>query len=132
MEKPEEQMELRETSCSAHHRAISDTMDILSGKWKIRIIGELIFGKKRFGELLANINGIAAKMLSKELQDLEANQLIKRTVLATKPITVEYELTPYGKTVTPVINAIADWGHQHRERIRSQDFHVEDNMSGKD
>lgn len=122
MEKRKELIELREASCAAHHRAISDTMDILSGKWKIRIIGELIFGKKRFGELLANINGIAAKMLSKELQDLEANQLIKRTVLETKPITVEYELTLYGRTVTPVINAMADWGHQHRERIRSRDF----------
>ncbi len=80
-------------------------MDILSGKWKIRIIGELIFGKKRFGELNAAIDGIAAKMLSKELQDLETNQ---------------YELTEYGKTVKPVISAMANWGHQHRELIRKK------------
>jgi DNA-binding HxlR family transcriptional regulator len=106
-------------TCSAHHRAISDTMDILNGKWKIRIIGELTFGKKRFGELLSNIQGIAAKMLSKELQDLETNQMIKRTVMDTKPITVEYELTEYGQTVTPIINAMANWGHQHRKRIVS-------------
>ncbi|QRR04007.1 helix-turn-helix transcriptional regulator [Dyadobacter sandarakinus] len=104
-------------TCTAHHRAISDTMDLLSGKWKIRIIGELIFGKRRFGELLGGIHGIAAKMLSKELQDLETNKMIRRTVLQTKPITVEYELTPYGRTVTPIINAMADWGHQHRELI---------------
>jgi len=111
---------LNPNACNAHHRAISDTMDILSGKWKIRIIGELIFGKKRFGELNSNIDGIAAKMLSKELQDLETNQLVKRTVLDTKPITVEYELTPYGKTVTPIINTMAEWGHQHRELIRKK------------
>ena len=105
-------------ACSAHNRAISDTMDILSGKWKIPIIGSLSFGKKRFGELVASINGIAAKMLSKELQSLEQNQLVKRTVLATKPITVEYELTEYGETVKPIINAMANWGHQHREVIK--------------
>ena len=120
MNKGFELIPLSESACTAHHRAISDTMDILSGKWKIRIIGELIFGKKRFGELNANISGIAAKMLSKELQDLEQNQLVKRTVLGTKPITVEYELTDYGLTVTPIINAMADWGHQHRALIRQK------------
>lgn len=116
----EERPSLDHTACTAHHRAISDTMEVLSGKWKIRIIGELIFGKKRFGELNANIEGIAAKMLSKELQDLEANQLVRRTVLNTKPITVEYELTAYGKTVTPIINTMADWGRQHREQLRAK------------
>jgi len=116
----EEQPLLSPAACNAHHRAISDTMDILSGKWKIRIIGELIFGKKRFGELNAKIDGIAAKMLSKELQDLETNHLVKRTVLDTKPVTVVYELTDYGRTVTPIINTMAEWGHQHRERIRKK------------
>lgn len=108
-------------SCRAHHRAISDTMDVLSGKWKIRIIGELTFGKRRFGELNTSIIGIAAKMLSKELQDLEANHLVKRTVLNTKPITVEYELTEYGHTVTPIINTMAIWGKTHRETIREKE-----------
>jgi DNA-binding HxlR family transcriptional regulator len=105
-------------SCGAQHRAINDTMDVLSGKWKIRIIGALSFGKKRFGELRSEIDGIAAKMLSKELQDLETNQLISRSVLQTKPITVEYQLTEYGQTVTPIISAMAEWGHQHRDRIK--------------
>lgn len=111
---------INHSTCGAHHRAISDTMHVLSGKWKIRIIGELIFGKKRFGELNTNIEGIAAKMLSKELQDLEANELVTRSVLDTKPVTVEYELTEYGRTVTPIINTMADWGHQHRARIRKK------------
>lgn len=118
-----EQIMLSPAACGARHRAISDTMDILSGKWKIRIIGELVFGKKRFGELLSSIHGIAAKMLSKELHDLEMNQMIKRTVMETKPITVEYELTPYGETVTPIINAMATWGHEHRERIVKNNKH---------
>ncbi|MCF0055390.1 helix-turn-helix domain-containing protein [Dyadobacter sp. CY356] len=104
-------------ACSTHHRAIRDTMDILAGKWKIPIIGSLSFGKKRFMVLIASIDGIAAKMLSKELQELELNGLVKRTVLNTKPVTVEYELTEYGHSLRPIINEMAFWGKQHRERI---------------
>jgi len=106
--------------CSAHHLAIRDTMDILNGKWKIRIIGALSFGTRRFMELKGTIDGIAAKMLSKELQDLEVNGLVKRTVLNTKPITVAYELTPYGHSLTPIIDVIAAWGIQHRKKVISE------------
>lgn len=98
--------------------AVRDTMELLSGKWKIQIIGVLMFnGKLRFMDLLRVVNGIAAKMLSKELQDLEANQLITRKVLNTKPITVEYEITPYGKTLEPLIEEIVNWGKEHRKMI---------------
>lgn len=107
--------------CNNRHHAmlgIHDAIDVLSGKWKIEIIGALTYGgKRRFMDLLRDVEGIAAKMLSKELQDLEANQLVKRTVMETKPITVEYEITEYGKTLQPVIHAIASWGLAHRERI---------------
>jgi len=104
-------------SCTTHHLAIRDTMDILSGKWKIPIIGSLHFGKKRFMELIVDIDGIAAKMLSKELQELELNGLVSRTVMDTKPITVEYALTEYGHTLRPIIAEMATWGKHHRERI---------------
>src|SRR5260221_1861301 len=62
-------------------------------------------------------DGIAAKMLSKELQDLEINLLVKRTVQNTKPITVEYELTPHGKTLERIITEIGLWGKSHRKKI---------------
>jgi DNA-binding HxlR family transcriptional regulator len=108
--------------CTAHHLAIRDTMDILSGKWKIQIIGSLSFGKKRFMELIADIEGIAAKMLSKELQELELNGLVSRTVMDTKPVTVEYELTEYGQTLRPIIAEMATWGKQHRKKIGLTSF----------
>jgi DNA-binding HxlR family transcriptional regulator len=108
---------INQDACTIHHRAIRDTMDVLTGKWKIPIIGSLSFGKKRFMELIVNIEGIAAKMLSKELQELELNGLVTRTVLKTKPITVEYELTAYGYSLKPIINEMASWGMQHREKI---------------
>lgn len=104
--------------CSHILMAIRDTMVLLSGKWKIQIIGALMQkGKLRFMDLLREVNGIAAKMLSKELQELEMNELVKRTVCHTKPITVEYEITPYGKTLDKVIEEIATWGVDHRKRL---------------
>jgi DNA-binding HxlR family transcriptional regulator len=113
----EELENINQDACTAHHLAIRDTMDILNGKWKIRIIGALSFGARRFMELKGTIDGIAAKMLSKELQDLEMNGLVSRTVLNTKPITVEYDLTEYGHSLKPIIEVIAAWGKQHRDKV---------------
>ncbi len=104
--------------CSNAFSAIRDTMELLSGKWKIQIIGGLLRnGTMRFMDLLRETDGIAAKMLSKELQELEINELVKRTVCNTKPITVEYEITAYGKTLAPMIAEIIRWGTEHRKRI---------------
>jgi DNA-binding HxlR family transcriptional regulator len=106
-----------ETHCNQYLLGVRDTMDILSGKWKISIIGSLRFGKKRFKELQRDVEGITAKMLSKELRDLEINELVTRTVYNTKPVTVEYEITSYGKTLESVIHEIAEWGVKHRKKI---------------
>jgi DNA-binding HxlR family transcriptional regulator len=103
-------------------RAVRDAMDVLSGKWKIQLISTLRFrGKMRFMDLLREVDGIAAKMLSKELQNLEANKLITRTVCNTKPITVEYEITEYGKSLDKIILEILHWGSEHRKTIMSPD-----------
>lgn len=109
---------LDQKGCQQTHLAIRDTMDIIGGKWKIQIIGTLILhGKMRFMDLLRAVDGVGAKMLSKELQHLELNQLVSRTVLETKPITVEYEITPYGITLNKVIHEIMVWGVQHRKQL---------------
>lgn len=68
-------------------------------------------------ELQREVEGIGAKMLSKELRDLEINELVTRTVYNTKPVTVEYELTDYGKTLQDIIAAMMKWGENHRRRI---------------
>ncbi|MDZ4845059.1 MAG: helix-turn-helix domain-containing protein [Chitinophagales bacterium] len=106
-----------ESECSQFITPIRDTLYILSGKWKLPIIGALMFGKKRFKEMEREIPRITARMLSKELRDLEINQLITRTVYDTKPVTVEYELTPYGRSLETVMMALKDWGVVHRKRI---------------
>lgn len=105
------------SECSDYLLPIRDALDILGSKWKIPIIVALMFGPRRFSELKGKVEGISAKMLSKELKDLEINQLVKRTVYDTTPVTVEYTLTPYGRKLENVIEELKAWGEQHRERI---------------
>jgi DNA-binding HxlR family transcriptional regulator len=97
--------------------ALYDAMDILNGKWKIAILCSLNDSKKRFKELQRHVGKITGKMLSKELKELEMNELVTRTVLDTKPVTVEYELTSYGESLEHVILELASWGSKHRKRI---------------
>lgn len=96
---------------------VRDALDFLSGKWKIPIIISLSFGNKRFKEMAMEIHGITDKMLSKELRDLEQNQLVKRTVYDSVPVRVEYSLTDYGNSLDKVIEELRNWGVQHRKRI---------------
>jgi DNA-binding HxlR family transcriptional regulator len=103
--------------CSKSIMAVYDAMDILNGRWKIAIIATLCHNKMRFSDLLREVNGISGKMLSQELKNMEVNQLLTRTVLNTQPVTVQYELTEYGHTLTPVIEALATWGLDHRKKI---------------
>lgn len=106
------------TGCKTQISGIRDAMEILSGKWKFHILGTLLKSDKlRFMDLMREVEGIGAKMLSKELQDMEMNHLISRTVIDTKPVTVEYRLTKYGKTLEPIIDEIANWGVKYRKSI---------------
>lgn len=98
--------------------AVKDTMLLLAGKWKIQILGRLmISGKLRFMDLRREIPGIGAKMLTRELQELEQNKLIVREVMNTRPLTVEYDLTPHGETIMPIIKSLGTWGMYHRQHL---------------
>ena len=99
---------------------IRDALEIFSGKWKIPIITALNFYKScGFKELEGIIEGITPKMLSKELKQLEENMLITRTVESTRPITVTYSITEYGKTCGSVMKALYDWGIEHRRKVHN-------------
>jgi len=103
-------------SCSSQFvLAINDTLNVISGKWKLPIIGSLTYGKRRFKELEREIPRITPRMLSKELKDLEVNGIVKRTVYDSFPVTIEYELTGSGKTLYQVLEPMIEWGLQHRK-----------------
>jgi len=104
-------------NCGQKILAISDTMEILNGKWKMSIIACLCYKAMRYSELLKEVKGISGKVLSRELKDLEINELIERIVLNSAPVAVEYRITDYGTSLKQLINTIADWGFIHRNRI---------------
>nr|WP_321243915.1 helix-turn-helix domain-containing protein [uncultured Psychroserpens sp.] len=89
----------------------SIAMEIIGGKWKSVILIYLIDGKKRYNELYKLISTITERTLSLQLKKLEQDGLITRKVYTSKPpLKVEYALTPFGKTLIPVLHAIAEWG----------------------
>ena len=90
-------------ACTGRLIPVRDALQVLSGKWKLPIIVSLSFGNKRFKQVATEVAGITDKMLSKELKDLELNQLISRTVYDTFPPTVEYSITEHGKSLHKVI-----------------------------
>ena len=98
--------------------AIKDTLELITGKWKILIIISLLLNKKmRFVELKKALNGIASKKLSSDLKDLEINKLIDRKIVKSKPITVEYSITEHGRSLDNLISALMNWGLNHRKEI---------------
>lgn len=103
--------------CGHKLMAIQDTMDVISGKWKVSIIACLCFQPMRYSELLREIKGISGKVLSRELKELETNQLITRNVINTQPITVQYRITDYGNSLRGLTEVIADWGFNHRAKV---------------
>lgn len=103
--------------CKALLLPVRDALEVLNGKWKLPIIISLSFGAKRFKQISNEINGITDKMLSKELKDLEMNQLVKRTIYDTFPPTVEYAITEHGRSLNKVISELSNWGNKHRKKI---------------
>jgi len=106
--------------CQASLVGIKDIQDIMSGKWKYLILASLYFiGKMKFMELQRQIEGIAPKVLSKELKDLEDNSIVTRTVCDNKPITVEYALTDIGQMFHSIILEMGRCGIKYRRHILS-------------
>lgn len=107
---------------------IEATLDLIDGKWKAIILFHLLDRTIRFNELRRRLSKITQRMLTRQLRELEAVGLIKRTVFAEVPLRVEYALTPHGRSLEPVIRALWTWGDAHRTRLRlaaSQPFAVE-------
>jgi DNA-binding HxlR family transcriptional regulator len=109
--------ERNQSECQSMIRPVNDALDVLNGKWKLPIIIALSFGNKRFSEMSKEIPKITDRMLSKELRDMEVNNLVKRTVYDSIPVVVEYSLTEYGHSLDTVIVELRKWGMEHRRRI---------------
>ncbi|OMP79341.1 helix-turn-helix domain-containing protein [[Flexibacter] sp. ATCC 35208] len=96
---------------------VQDTLYVISGKWKLPILMTMYDGKTRFRDIQRAIPAITTRVLSKELKDLEANQLIIRTVYDDSPVLVEYTLAAYSESLKPVVDVMVYWGNNHRKKI---------------
>ncbi len=111
-------MNQKENICQHKLMVTRDTMEVIQGKWRIPIIIALTFGQKRFGEIQRDIVDISPKMLSQELKALEENKIITRIPhYESMPVTVEYSLTPLGKSMKKLLDEILNWGTHFRKEI---------------
>ncbi|AXI09242.1 transcriptional regulator [Oceanobacillus sp. 143] len=100
---------------------VEDALGILVGKWKPIILLHLLQeGTKRFNELKRSMPGITQKMLTKQLRELEDEDIINRVVYAQVPPKVEYSITEYGKSLEPILEAMHDWGTRHTMHKRQK------------
>ena len=97
---------------NVYHCAMDITMHYIGGKWKTIVLWYLRDKTLRFSELKKQIPDITEKMLSMQLKNLESDGLVKREVFAEVPLRVEYSLTDFGKSLRPVLEAVAKWGRQ--------------------
>ncbi len=106
--------------CYAHPYGcmVEATLDVIGGKWKGPILYHLLDGRKRFNELRKMFPGLTQRMLTLQLRDLERDGIVRREVFPEVPPRVEYSLTDFGRTLTPVLEAMRQWGTDHLDRIR--------------
>lgn len=99
---------------------VEAALEVIGGKWKGVILYHLLSETMRFNQLRRLMPEVTQRMLTKQLRELEADNLISRKVYPEVPPKVEYSMTEYGKTLAPIIHALREWGLQHLEKISSQ------------
>ena len=91
------------------------TLSLISDRWKVLIIRDLLNGTKRFGELRKSVGNISQKVLTANLRSMENDGLIKRKVYAEVPPKVEYSLTETGLSLKSVLMSMEEWGLKYKE-----------------
>ena len=95
---------------------IKATVDVIGGRWKPLILYYLLNRPKRFSELRREIPGVTPQMLTLQLRQLEADEILTRKIYAEVPPRVEYQLTSYGQTLSTLLRNMREWGKQHLDR----------------
>ena len=92
-------------------------LNVLSGKWKLKILWQISKGAVRFNELQRCLGKITTKTLTQQLRELEDQKIIQRTVYPENPPKVEYALTELGESICPVLKSLCDWGTNYQSAI---------------
>ena len=99
---------------------VETTLTLISDKWKVLIIRDLLPGTKRFGELKKSIGSVSQKVLTSQLRQMEESGLLTRTVYPEVPPRVEYTLTELGQSLRPVLDALWNWGNNYKEKMTDE------------
>ena len=113
-------MELTESTAKQELPAcpVETTLTLISDKWKVLILRDLMNGTLRFGELKKSIGHVTQKVLTAQLRQMEASGLLTRKVYAEVPPRVEYTLTELGYSLNPVMDALGKWGESDQAQCR--------------
>ena len=94
------------------------TLKMISDRWKVLIIRDLLNGTKRFGELRKSIGHVSQKVLTTNLRSMEEDGLVSRKVYAEVPPRVEYTLTEIGVSLKPILDSMVVWGENYRNKCQ--------------
>ena len=96
---------------------VETTLMLISDRWKVLIIRDLLEGTKRFGELKKSIGNVSQKVLTANLRSMEESGLINRKVYPEVPPRVEYSLTEIGYSLKPILDAMVEWGNDYKKKV---------------
>ena len=95
---------------------VETTLMLISDKWKVLILRDLLTGTKRFGELKKSVGHVTQKVLTAQLRQMEQSGLVNRKVYAEVPPRVEYTLTELGYSLKPILDAMWSWGAGYQQQ----------------
>lgn len=96
---------------------VETTLTLISDKWKVLILRDLLTGTKRFGELKKSIGHVTQKVLTAQLRQMEESGLLTRKVYPEVPPRVEYTLTELGYSLRPILDAMWAWGEDYQKMV---------------
>ena len=99
---------------------VETTLTLISDKWKVLILRDLLSGTKRFGELKKSIGHVTQKVLPAQLRQMEESGLLTRTDYAEVPPRVEYTLTELGYSLKPILDAMLVWGENYKKKVETE------------
>ena len=97
--------------------SVETTLTLISDKWKVLILRDLMNGTMRFGELKKSIGHVTQKVLTSQLRQMEESGLLTRKVYAEVPPRVEYTLTDLGYSLKPILDAMWTWGENYKKSL---------------
>ncbi len=98
---------------------VETTLTLISDKWKVLILRDLMPGSKRLGELKRSVGNVSQKVLTAQLREMEQSGLLTRTVYPEVPPRVEYTLTELGYSLKPILDAMWNWGEQYKAKSQA-------------